>query len=210
MKTHASPFLCLVLVATLLGLTGCSTTKFTTTWQAPDAQLTHLQAGDTVGALVLHPEIAARRATEEALAAELTRRGVTGVAAFSILGPTQPEDEEAARQAFAESGAVAVVVMRGVGERTEVDYRAPSYYTVPSYSGFWGGYYGYGWSTVADPGYLRTSRIVSVETLVYDLKSNQLVWGGRSETTDPTKLASFIREIVDEAAREMKKAGIIE
>jgi hypothetical protein len=62
---------------------------------------------------------------------------------------------------------------------------------------------------VYEPGYLRTSKIVSVETLVYDLKSNQLVWGGRSRTVDPGKLESFIREIVDEAAKKMRQDGVI-
>lgn len=210
MKTSRTHLPHLVLLAAILAFVGCSTTKFTTTWQEPDAQLTHLQPGDKVGALVVYPEIAARRAAEDALAAELTKRGLNGVPAYVMMGDAEPQDEEAAKEAFASAGAVAVVVMRGIGERTEINYRAPSYYTVPSYSGFWGGYYDYGWTSVSDPGYLTTSQIVTVETLVYDLESNKLVWGGRSQTVDPRKLGKFIREIVDEASREMKKAGVIE
>ena len=191
------------------GLTGCSSTRFTTTWQAPDTQLTHIEPGATVGALVMYPEVAVQRAAEDALAAELTRRGSKGTASYTILGDIEPQNEAAARQAFAKSGAAAVVVMRGIGEQTEVDYRAPTYYNVPTYSGFWGGYYGHSWTMVSDPGYLRTSKIVTVETLVYDLESNKLVWSGRSRTVDPSKLSSFIKEIVDEAAREMRKAGVL-
>jgi hypothetical protein len=200
-----------VTLVALLSLTACSSTRFTTTWKASDAVLINLQPGDSVGALVIHPEVAVRRAAEDALAAELTARGLRGVTAYSILGEAEPRDEAAAREAFAKSGVNAVVVMRGIGEATEVDYVAPSYshYTSPSYRGFWGGYYGPGWATVYDPGYLRTYKVVTVESLVYDLKTNQLVWGGRSRTVDPRKLDTFIREIVDEAAKEMKKAGVL-
>lgn len=193
----------------MLLLAGCSTTKFTTTWKAPDVRLTHLEAGAKVGALVMYPEVPVERAAEDALAAELTKRGLKGVPAYSILGDVESRDEASAREAFTKAGALAVVVLRGIGEQTEVDYRAPSYYAMPTYSGFWGGYYGAGWDTVYEPGYLRTSTIVTVETLVYDLKSNQLVWAGRSRTVDPSKLSTFIREIVDEAAKQMRKDGVL-
>lgn len=199
----------LIALTGLVVLTGCSTTEFTTTWKAPDAQLTHIEPGAKVGALVIYPEVPVQRSAEDALAAELTRRGVQGIAAYSILGDIELSDEDAAHEAFTLSGAVAVVVMRGIGEQTEVDYRSPTYYSTPSYRGFWGGYYGYGWNTVSDPGYLRMSKIVTVETLVYDLASNKLVWSGRSRTVDPSKLGSFIKEIVDEAAKEMKKDGVL-
>jgi len=169
----------------------------------------HLEAGAKVGAMVMHPSESVRRAAEDALAAELTQRGLVGVAAYSILGEAEATNEAAAREAFTKAGAVAVVTLRGIGEQTEVDFRAPSYYGVPSYSGFWGGYYGAGWSMVYDPGYLRTSKIVTVETLVYDLRSNKLVWGGRSRTADPSKLGTLIREIVDEAAKKMREDGVI-
>jgi hypothetical protein len=193
----------------LLVLTGCSSTQFTTTWNAPDAQLTHIAPGAKVGALVMHPEVALERVVEDALASELTKRGADGIAAYTILGNIEPRNEEAARKAFAEAGAEAVVVMRGMSEQTEVDYRAPTYYSAPTYNGFWGGYYGHSWNMVYEPGYLQTTRIVTVETLVYDLESNELVWAGRSRTVEPSKLNSFIREIVDEVAKEMRKAGVL-
>lgn len=199
------------LVAALLVLaTGCSTTKFTSTWKAPDATLTHIEPGSKVGALVMHPDESLRRAAEDALAAELTRRGAQGVPAYSILGDGDVEDEAEAQADFEKSGTYVVVVMRGLAEDYEVSYQPPTHYSTPYYGGFWGGYYGNSWGMVHDPGYLRTTRIVTVETLVYDLKSNKLVWGGRSRTTDPDKLGPFMKEIVNGAAKAMKKDGVIQ
>jgi hypothetical protein len=50
---------------------------------------------------------------------------------------------------------------------------------------------------------------MSVETLVYDVAEDKLLWGGVSETIDPTRVDSAIREIVDKAADEMKKQGLV-
>jgi len=209
MKTPSRHAFALLALTALVALTGCSTTRFTTTWKAPGAQRMHLAPGAKVGALVIHPDVTIEHAGEDALAAELTKRGLHGIPAYSILGDSDVRNEEAARAAFAKAGAVAVVVMRGISAETEVDYRAPSYYAMPPYNGFWGGYYDTSWDMAYSPGYLQTSKVVTVETLLYDLRSNKLIWAGRSRTVDPTRLGSFIREVVDEAAKEMKKDGVI-
>ena len=201
----------LLLIGTaILSLNGCSTTQFTSTWKAPNASLAHIEPGSKVGAMVMHPDVSVRRAAEDALTAELTRRGLQGITGYSILGDTNPRDEGAARAAFTKAGAAAVVVMRGIEEKTQLEYQPPAYNSLPTYPGFWGGYYGVGWDNVYDPGYLRRSKIVTVETLIYDLKSNTLVWAGRSRTVDPSKLGAFIQEIVDEAVKAMQKDGVIE
>ena len=59
------------------------------------------------------------------------------------------------------------------------------------------------------PGYLRTDTIVNVETLVYDLKADKLVWAGKSESTNPDRVDTLIKELVAAAAAEMKKQGLI-
>jgi hypothetical protein len=72
------------------------------------------------------------------------------------------------------------------------------------------GYWEFGWGMMGRPGYLETDTIVSVETLVYSLPQDKLLWGGVSETTDPSNLDSFIKEIVKKAGEEIKKAGLLQ
>jgi hypothetical protein len=53
------------------------------------------------------------------------------------------------------------------------------------------GYYGMGYyyqssyAMVNDPGYISTSKVYKVETNVYDVATEKLVWSGLSKTTDP-------------------------
>jgi hypothetical protein len=38
--------------------------------------------------------------------------------------------------------------------------------------------------------------IVTVETLIYSLGQDKLIWAGQSQTTNPSKVGPFIREMV--------------
>ena len=193
---------------TTLALAACASTSFNTTWKAPDAQPLTFKDGDKVLAMVVSPNESTRRGAETALAADLTKRGLQGVPAYSVVPFDAVQDKEKAKQLVTASGAVGVVAMRVTGQEKEVR-SSPGMYTGPYYGGFWGGYYGWGWGMAYDPGYLRTDTIVSVETLVYDLGQNKLVWAGQSETTNPSKAESFIGELVDESVKEMAKQGLI-
>jgi hypothetical protein len=83
-------------------------------------------------------------------------------------------------------------------------------YAGPYYRGFWGGgYYGYGWGGAWGASTVRTDTIVSIETLVYSMKQNKLVWAGQSQTTNPSRVDGLVKEIVAAAAREMKKEGLL-
>ena len=48
-----------------------------------------------------------------------------------------------------------------------------------------------------------------VETLVYDLEADKLVWAGLSESTNTSRAETLIKELVAGAAAEMKRQGLI-
>jgi hypothetical protein len=50
---------------------------------------------------------------------------------------------------------------------------------------------------------------VTVETLVYSLRQNRLVWAGESRTVNPSNMDAFVQELVAEAAETMKKQGVL-
>ena len=183
-------------------LAACSTTVFHSTWKAPDAKPVSA-SGEKIIAFVVSTNQASRRAAEDALARELTRRGAVGVAAYTVLGDVDLKSEGRIKEAFEQSGAAGVVVLRPVGKEKEV-YSTPALYTGP-YGTLWGGYYPGAWSGPQ----VHTDTIVIVETLVYSLRQNKLVWAGESRTTNPSNMDAFIAELAVEAAAAMKKQGVI-
>ena len=189
---------------------GCASTNFQSTWKAPGAGPLNFK-GKKVAALVISKEEGVRYGAEDALAREITARGAVGVPAYGAIPKELTQDKEKAKEFLAKAGVVGVVAMRVVGKDQEISSSPATYYASPYYSTFWGGgYYGYGWTGVYDPGYVRTDTIVSVETLVYSLEQDKLVWAGRSETTNPSKVGPFIQELTAKAASEMKKQGLIQ
>ena len=197
--------LTLVVVASL---TACATTTFSSSWKAPDAQPMGSLAGQKVVAVAVSKNAAVRRTAEDALVSVLNARGVQGVPSYSILG--DDTDEAKAKAAIEKSGAVAVVVMRPVAKEKEISSSPSTMYMGPRYGGYWGGYYGYGWGGAWGGGTeIRTDTIVIVETLVYSLKQNKLVWAGQSNTTNPSKIDAFVKEVAAGAGKEMKKAGLL-
>ena len=77
--------------------------------------------------------------------------------------------------------------MRPVAKEKEISSTPSTMYMGPRYGGYWGGYYGYGWGGAYGGTEIRTDTIVIVETLVYSLKQNKLVWAGESKTTNPSQ-----------------------
>ena len=82
------------------------------------------------------------------------------------------------------------------------------WYTQPWYPSF-SGYWSYGWSAVYDPGYAWKDRVVTLETVIYSIDSDELIWAGRSETANPKDIRKFVKDLIDATGKELRKAGLI-
>jgi hypothetical protein len=202
---HARALVSLLLVAAA-ALAACATTEFTSTWTSPDPQPVDY-SGRKVAAIVVSPDESARRTGEDALAREISARGAVGVPAYTLLALDELRDHAAARAKLLQAGIEGAVVMRVTGKEQQVT-AAPGAYAGPRYSSFTA-YSRYGWSSVDDPTYLETDTIVAVETLVYELEPDRLVWGGMSETFEPTDVERFVVELADAVVDQMQAEGLI-
>jgi hypothetical protein len=192
-----------------LALGACATTTFQSSWKAPDAAPLNKQKGDKVIALVIAKNDALRRAGEAHLASELDLRGDTGVPAYTIMSDADVQDEGKAQRVITTSGAKAIVVLRPQGTTQEVS-STPGYYGSPYYNGMWGGgYWGYGWGGAYIPGDIRTDTYVHIETLIYDLEQNKLVWAGQSKTMNPANVEKGVHELATAVSKELQKSGLV-
>lgn len=217
-----------------LALAGCgASTTFASSWRNPTAEPLNLK-GQPVAAVVMIDDEANRRVAEDTLASEISHYGAKGIPMYRLMPGHKEGDEAEAKATLEKAGIKGVVVMRPMGVRQEVE--TSQVYSSAYYGGYWGGYYGYGWGnawgapvspyrtaygpqqmypygTGVDVGssgtYTTTTEIVMVETLVYSLVQNQLVWAGRSETTDKPKLQVFVIELTGLAAKELGRLGLL-
>ena len=204
-----------LVAAGALAVSACGSTTFNTTWKEPNAQPIQVEAGDKVLAMVISQNEATRRGAEAALAAELSKNGAVGIPANSVIPDEAVQDQNKAKPYIEKSGAKYAVVMRATGKDKEVS-STPTMGGYGMYGpgwgghgGFYGGFYGYGWGGAYGGSTIQTDTIVHVETLVYDLGSDKMIWAGQSSTVNPSKAESMIKELVDEAAKEMRKQGLL-
>lgn len=196
------------LAAIILTLIACSSTTFESTWRDPEARPVSLTGKKVVG-LFMSKNAATRRLAEDAMAREISARGAQGVPAYSVLSDAEVKDQELVRAKLESLGFSGVVVMRVVGSETQYSYQPSTVWVGgPHYRSFYGGYHRYGWGTVYDPGYLTVDKIVKVETLVYSLEQDKLIWAGISQTVDPTRIDSFIGELAKAVSDRMTKDGL--
>jgi hypothetical protein len=196
----------LLFLLAVLPLAACTTTEFTSTWKAADAAPVDY-TGKKVAAIVVSPDESTRRAGEDALAREIGARGAVGVPAYTLLSLDELRDHTAARTKLLQAGCAGAVVMRVTGKEQQVT-AVPGSYAGPRYSSYTA-YSRYGWNSVYDPGYLETDTTVAVETLVYELEPDRLLWGGMSETFEPTDVERFVVELADAVVGEMQAEGLI-
>jgi len=184
---------------------------FIETWADPDAKPLELK-GTKVVAAVMIQDPKARRKAEDALAREITRLGGKGVPMYKISADTATsvEGESKTRAAVEAVGAKGLVVMRPV----DIQHKARQTESMSNdsvYGGYWDGYYGYGWN---DPWInknpdVQTDLVITVETFVFSLPQNKLVWTGTSETTNPKNVEKLVHKLATEGVRELQALGLL-
>jgi hypothetical protein len=180
--------------------------EFKSTWKAPDAGTLGF-AGKKVAALVITTDEALRMSAEEALVRQLVPLGLQAQASYRMIPGEAMKDKEAARAWFDKIGVEGVVAMRPVSSDTVRSY-SPSMWSVGYYTSLWN-YYGYAWGVAWSPGpTVREDTLVTVETLVFSVPRNKLLWAALSETTNPKSMDAFMKDLVGKAVKELKKEGL--
>jgi len=131
---------------------------------------------------------------EDAMASQFAARKLEVIKGNTITKTAG--DLESFKQAVRQSGADLVSISRLVDVSDETVYHpgGTAYVPMTGYYGM-GPYYSSAYVAVNDPGYVTTSKVYKVETNVYDVASEKLVWSGLSKTTDPTNLEQTVNEI---------------
>jgi hypothetical protein len=187
---------------------GCTTsTAFSSTWLNPQREPIRLE-GQKVVVLVINTGETTRRTAEDMVAGQITAQGAQGVASWTILPTADMQDEEKTRAALSASGAVAVVTMEIVDR--DRDNRSPNFSMSMSHGSqrsFWANYH-WAWRNTWHSGPAPNTR-VWVETLLYSLAPDELLWSGRSRTVATSDASAVFAEVANAAAREVEMAGLI-
>ena len=147
-----------------------------------------------------------RVAGEESLVRELNARGMMAVATYRIAPKEELVRAETARPWFEKASVEGIVVVRPVSIDRRQTY-TPSTWVSTNYSTLWS-YYGYGWGAVYVPGSVQRETSVVVETTVYSVPLNQLLWALSARRKNPRDMRAFVEELVKESVEEIAEQGL--
>jgi hypothetical protein len=178
-----------------------SSTKLVNVWHDPAYSGGPMKKIIVLG---LGAEGAMSQTFEDIFTAELKRRGVEAVAGHTLLPRDQQPSREAMEQAAKDVGADGFLVARLVKTDKETQYAAgytPAVPGVGNYNNFYG-YYSAA-ATYAPP-VAYQYEVVTVETNLWDVRTDKLVWAGTTQTFAPGSVSQeapgFAKLIVNSLA----------
>lgn len=201
----------LFLSVVVIGLmAGCSSsTQIVKSWIDPSLNGATVQAYNKVLVIAQLKDDSSRRIAEDKIVASSPRGNF--IASYNYLKPGQ-QDHNLVGGELLKDGIEAIILMRLTDISKSTDYvPGTSYYGGWGRGyGYYGGYgYGYGGSMYGSPGYYEENKTYFVETNIYDVKSNKLIWSGTTSTLNPTKANESIDEIILAVKTELTTKGLI-
>ena len=172
-----------------------SSTKIVNHWKDPSLKEADIKELNNVMVAVLAANESSRRAAEDKIA----EINPAFVQSYMVLNEKLTEDLEASKKLMEGKDFDGVLVFRLVDKDKSETY-------VPG--GYGGGYYGYHtgyWGAYYDPGYYTENVTYYVETLLFSLKQDKLLWTGVTSTLNPTSIKSAMSSIAETVYTQLKK-----
>lgn len=189
----------------LVSLTGfmfaCGpSTKLEKSWSDPAFNAKTMQPYTKVLIVAPLKDASSQRVAEDKIAKQL-KQGV-GVPSYTYLS-TADSIKAVVDQRLLKDGFDGVITMR----LKEVE-KSTEYVPGTSYGGYYGyrGYYGYG---SYSPGYYTENKTFMVETNLYSIRENKLLWSGTTSSLNPTSFESTLDQIIYTLKYELQKKGFL-
>jgi hypothetical protein len=194
----------LVLIAFLL--TGCSQTKVTSAWVDPEYKGDGINNVFVVG---VSKDGGLRRLFEDEFVTLFKQRGVKATSSYRLVPDEKLRDEENLDRTVRESGSDTILMTRLIDVRKDTQYIPPDYvYAPPShYYGGWHGYYNRAY--MVSPGYTVEYETAVLETNLYDLKTDKLIWSARSDAPTDGKMGKHIKDFARSIINQLAEAKLI-
>jgi len=203
-------FLSIIIVFSFL-LNACSSTSLVNRWSDPEYKGPTLQKILIIG--IIKDDIK-RRSFEEEFASLVTGNGRTGVASYTLMPDLKSADlkeEVLAVVDKVEADGVMIVTLQGVSKEKRDVPPSVDYYPAAGMGMGYGmyGYYGMRHTAVYNPGYTVTDTVVRLDTKLFAVSSEKMIWAGKTESFNPSSSQSVVSELEKLVISDMKKSGMV-
>lgn len=190
----------------LLFVSSCTTTHITSSWREPNKQVT-IEKLNKVLVLAWFRDITSCHKAEDEMVAYLKGKGVVS---YNYLNDDfKKYSESDIREIIKKDGFDGVITMRLLDVDKERSYTPGIISSYPSYYQTFSGFYYRNLPYYANSGYYFTIKTFTVETNVYSIKENKIIWTGLTETTNPEGVDKMTSEISKLIYKTMLKEGFV-
>jgi hypothetical protein len=189
---------------------GCSKTSVTSTWKKSDYIGQPFTSIMVVGLTKDHTH---KLLWEDTMGDRLRQHGIKTVVSSLSAFPNDKKIDEKEILAYANNkGIEAVLVTRLVDTKKEKVYhpRSGVYHDVAfGHYGRFDSFYPYAYNNVYSPGYTTTQDIVLLQTNLYQVKGQELIWNMSSDTFDSKSTNKLMESVSEKVLATLKKDQLI-
>jgi hypothetical protein len=154
---------------------------------------------------------------ENDIAAAIAKKGYQVVKSMDVLpidikNPRKPTKEEIVEKVKA-SGCDAALITAVLKKDESIAYTegGTTYSKSPEYT--WGnsyyGYYNHWYQTTSTSSYYTNDKTYIMQTNLYDVASEELMWSVQSDVVNPSSLEHFSKSYMNGLVKKMKAGGIL-
>ncbi|MBW2476284.1 MAG: hypothetical protein JRE63_03045 [Deltaproteobacteria bacterium] len=209
----------ILIIVGVLSLAACSSTSMMGSWSSPDFD----RKIGSVYIIGIAKNDLNRRIFEDTFNREFASYGIKAVSSYKDLPKSQDIDEEAIKQRTIATGTDSVILTQLVNQRKESVtspgrisgyssgpyYGGRGYYDRPNYYRSWGSYYNRRTDITIEPPTTTEFVVLTVESVLYDLKSGEMIWSGQLETVVDGNIEKMMQDYVKVVTEDLKSKGLI-
>ena len=194
-----------LLISMVLLLLSCANTKITQSWAEPDNKKSY----NDLLIIGLSDSEQTRRAYESYFVEELRANGSEAEASYKLIKSSEKIERETVQKAIEGLEIDGAIITHMVAVDEETIYRPGTNYAYAGYGRGMYGYYPHVNSYVTSPGYYTTHETYTLETSLYDVVTEELVWTARSSSFSPESVDEVIVDLTKLLINDLKEKSLI-
>ena len=209
MTTRRALAACAALAAVAFAPAARAGTKIRESWA--DSQFGKIKFKNVL-AIVATKDASLRRTAEDEICKNVVKTACTR--GYTVLSEAEAGDKEKAIAKIKAGGFDGVVLLRALGGDSGMTRKAgaeqPTYYwRLYSYYDYWGVSWGVPYLEV-NTSYTKAQTYMTLETTIFDLATDKLVWAGSTETKNPDSARELVKDVTKAVRKDLKAKGLVD
>ena len=145
---------------------------------------------------------------ENLFAKEFEKNGVKAVSAIAITPGQRDIDKDTIKAEAKKRGIEAVFVTHLIGVKEKTVYHPPPVGAHPYY-GYFSSYYPSVYAYTHYPGYYTQHELVRLESSLYEVATEKLIWSFQTKTIDPKNIKDLVDSLGKAVLADLRKNKLL-